>query len=283
MKQGDLILATDSERLLGLGYASVMRPGELDSERLSETSALIVDANVGEDEQSRLAALCAAAGIPIMVLPNAEEIIKTRDGKVETAFLKFMRHFHKLAHSTQLAPENYDKMELQTLVDIITTTNSLLKPREVMDSVMTQINGLIACEAWSVLIIDDNDNRSLTFAAAMGPNKDALFSIRIPVGEGIAGWVAEHSQPLIVNDVSKDPRFFGQVDKQFTTHNILCAPLISRGRTIGVIEMINRKDSDGFSEADLELVEVLVNPAAVAIENAFLFLQESCHLEVVNI
>ena len=92
------------------------------------------------------------------------------------------------------------------------------------------------------------------------------------IGEGIAGWVAQTGKPTIVNDTAKDPRFARKFDTktQFETRSILCAPLISRGRTIGVVEIIN-KLGGRFTEADLEILLTLVEPCAIAIENAILF------------
>ena len=95
---------------------------------------------------------------------------------------------------------------------------------------------------------------------------------RVKVGEGIAGWVAQTGEPTIVNDTSKDPRFARRFDAstQFQTKSVLCAPLISRGRTIGVVQVIN-KQGGKFTQGDLELLLTLVEPCAIAIENAILF------------
>ncbi|MCB1050580.1 MAG: sensor domain-containing diguanylate cyclase [Acidobacteria bacterium] len=179
-----------------------------------------------------------------------------------------------LSPNAQLSDETQDTLQLKTLVEIITTANSLLQPRQVMDSVMDQIAMLVPCEAWSVLILTEiNDTKMLEFAATSGPKTESLVKHRIPSGEGIAGWVVEHNKPLIVNQPENDTRFFRDMDAQtqYKTENILAAPLISRGRTIGVIEMLNRRGQKGFSGIDLELVTIFVNPVAVAIENAYLF------------
>jgi diguanylate cyclase (GGDEF)-like protein len=84
--------------------------------------------------------------------------------------------------------------------------------------------------------------------------------------------VAQCGKPAIVNDAARDPRFSARVDTRtnFETRSILCAPLISRGRTIGVLEIIN-KQGGPFTRADLQLVLTLVEPCAIAIENAILF------------
>ncbi len=84
--------------------------------------------------------------------------------------------------------------------------------------------------------------------------------------------MAETGKPAIVNDVTRDTRFAPHVDAKtsFATRSILCAPLVSRGRTIGVLEILNKRGG-AFSKTDLELVLTLVEPCAIAIENAILF------------
>lgn len=272
-KHGDILLLSESKSLLGLGVPGIVAPKDLADGRLADVMAVLLDRDVEERLGRQVKDQCARQRVPVFeaVIPVSTGLVE--DGEIFHPVLRFLKQHRRLIKDSHLAPESYDKIQLRTLVDIITTTNSLLKPREVMESVMSQISELILCEAWSVLIVDEKDPRQLTFSAAFGPKKESLFSLTVPIGAGIAGWVAEHGQPVIVNNVHDDPRFLKLFDQdtQFRTQNILCAPLVSRGRTIGVIEMLNRKEADGFSEEDLELVQILVNPAAVAIENAFLF------------
>ena len=151
------------------------------------------------------------------------------------------------------------------------TANSILEPRKVIELIMAQIQQLIPSEAWSMLMVDE-EKQELAFELALGEKGKDVSSFRVKMGEGIAGWVAETGKPTIVNDTARDPRFARKFDTktQFETRSILCAPLISRGRTIGVVEIINRCGAR-FTQADLELLLTLVEPCAIAIENAILF------------
>jgi diguanylate cyclase (GGDEF)-like protein len=160
---------------------------------------------------------------------------------------------------------------LAILTDIVKTANSILEPRKVIELIMAKIQQLIPSEAWSMLMVDE-EKQELAFELALGEKGKDVSSFRLKIGEGIAGWVAQTGQPAIVNDTSKDPRFAGKFDTktQFHTHSILAAPLISRGRTIGVVEIIN-KPQGKFTPADLEILLTLVEPCAIAIENAILF------------
>lgn len=160
---------------------------------------------------------------------------------------------------------------LGILADIVKTANSILEPRRVIESIMAKIQQLIPSEAWSMLLVDE-ERQELAFELALGEKGKDVASFRVKMGEGVAGWVAQTGQPAIVNDTSNDPRFTGKFDSQtsFRTRSILCAPLISRGRTIGVVEIINRRGGR-FTRPDLSLLMMLVEPCAIAIENALLF------------
>jgi diguanylate cyclase (GGDEF)-like protein len=160
---------------------------------------------------------------------------------------------------------------LAILTDVVKTANSILEPRKVIELVVEKIRQLIPSEAWSLLMVDE-EKQELVFEAALGAKGREVAAIRPKLGEGIAGWVAETGQPAIVNDVRSDARFAPHVDAKtsFETRSILCAPLVSRGRTIGVLEILNRLGG-AFTKTDLELVLTLVEPAAIAIENAILF------------
>ncbi len=160
---------------------------------------------------------------------------------------------------------------LTILTDIVKTANSLLEPRKIIELVMARVQELIPSEAWSILLVDE-ERQELSFELALGEKGKDVSGLRVKIGEGIAGWVAQTGQPTIVNDVGRDTRFTQKFDQQtrFRTRSVLCAPLVSRGRTIGVVEIINR-EGGRFTETDLELLLTLVEPCAIALENATLF------------
>jgi diguanylate cyclase (GGDEF)-like protein len=173
---------------------------------------------------------------------------------------------HKKARAAATASKR-----LAILTDIVKTANSILEPKKVIELIMARIQELIPSDAWSMLMVDE-ERGELTFELALGEKAKDVSGFRVKIGEGIAGWVAQTGKPTIVNDAAKDPRFSGKFDAetQFRTRSILCAPLISRGRTIGVVEIINRKGGR-FTRSDLDMLLTLVDPCAIAIENAILF------------
>ena len=162
--------------------------------------------------------------------------------------------------------------------------SSKLDSADVLQAVMELATQVVRAEAASLLLLDEAANE-LYFDVTLGSVKDSVKQIRLKVGEGIAGWVAKEKLPLIVNDVSKDSRFTGKVDKstQFKTRSILAVPLISKGRLVGVVEAINKANDGEFTSQDQEAFEVFGSQAAVAIENARLFSEMMREKEKLNI
>ncbi len=162
--------------------------------------------------------------------------------------------------------------ELSTFNLVAKTLNSTLRLKEVLDIVMNKIKDLIMAEAWSILMLDEASNE-LVFEVALGEKGDQVREMRLAMGQGVAGWVAEHRQPVIVPDAATDQRFFKGVDQRtgFQTRSIIATPLISRGRLLGVVEIMNKSGNVPFNEKDLELLQILADHAAIAIENARLY------------
>lgn len=136
----------------------------------------------------------------------------------------------------------------------------------------------------SILLIDPNTDE-LRFEAATSLDAAQLNNIVVPKVGSIAGWIVTHSKPLIINDVSKDPRFFQGVDEEadFVTRSILGVPLIHNDKTIGALEVLNKTPiGQVFSDDDIHMLEVLAANAAVAIINARLFQQSDLIAEMVH-
>ena len=141
--------------------------------------------------------------------------------------------------------------------------------KAILTLVMEKAQELLWAEASSLLLVDPSTGE-LAFKVALGEKGAIVKEIRLKMGEGVAGWAALHGSPALVSDVRQDPRFSPAVDERvdFTTRSLICIPLISRGETIGVIEVINRRDERPFENGDLELLNSLASQAALAILNA---------------
>ena len=125
----------------------------------------------------------------------------------------------------------------------------------------------------ATLFLLDRERDELIFAIPTGEKEEILRQFRIPVGQGIAGWVVQNGQSVLVNDVRSDARFLSRVDSQtgFTTRNVLCVPLQYQGRITGALETINKRSANGFTDEDLQWLTALATQAAIAIENARLY------------
>jgi diguanylate cyclase (GGDEF)-like protein len=169
------------------------------------------------------------------------------------------------------------------LMRIMHAANDKLDPKEVIETIMDSIRRIIPCEAWSILLMHSEQNE-LVFEGIRGAAAGKLIYSRLKVGEGIAGWVALHREPVIVNDVLRDERFNSTFDQanRFKSRSILCVPLISRGILLGVVELINRKSHQcKFTKRDLSMLLMLLNPIAVSLHNALLF-QETEKLTITD-
>ncbi|RKX99114.1 MAG: Fis family transcriptional regulator, partial [Spirochaetes bacterium] len=162
--------------------------------------------------------------------------------------------------------------DLEEIIKISTLINSTFDINEVLNRIMYSANKVVKAEASSLLLIDETDN-SLYFHVATGEKGEEVKKYTLKMGEGIAGWVALHSKPLLVPDVHKDKRWFLDISKQinYKTKSILCVPLKLKNKTVGVLEVINKVGDESFSKEDLSLLETFSNLAAIAIENARLY------------
>ncbi|MCS7219707.1 MAG: GAF domain-containing sensor histidine kinase [Anaerolineae bacterium] len=130
----------------------------------------------------------------------------------------------------------------------------------------------LAADASTLMLVDEK-TQELVFEIPVGSAGGILRQQRIPITQGIAGWVATHGVPTFCNDVSKDPRFSSLVDAMtgYVTRSVACVPLQVKGRIIGVLEVLNKQQPEGFTQQDLEWLSTIASQAAIAIENARLY------------
>lgn len=159
--------------------------------------------------------------------------------------------------------------QLVTFTEIGKALTSSLDMKEVLQIVMEKISALLCPKNWSLLLLDPATNE-LRFEIAVGENAGKLKDLRLKLGEGVAGWVAREKVPVLVPDVSKDPRFCKKADiaSHFKTESIICVPLLTRNKCLGVIELINKVADEEFVEDDLLLLTALADFTAIAMENA---------------
>ena len=153
--------------------------------------------------------------------------------------------------------------------EIAKALTSTLELRTVLELVMQKVSELLRPSNWSLLLVDEQSG-DLYFEIAVGPGAQALKGLRIKPGEGIAGTVFLTGEPRRLTEARKDPRFSHRFDEasHFHTESLLAVPLRSRGKSLGVIELVNGPGSPSFSDDDLQAVQAVADFAAIAIDNA---------------
>lgn len=138
-------------------------------------------------------------------------------------------------------------------------------------------------EKGSLMLI--NESSELYILAARGFDLQFIETHRIKMGEGIAGVVAQNRSPVLVEDIDKDERFKQKKRDRYKTKSFISCPFISRDKLLGVININDKKDGTPFKEDELDLLKVIADQAAVALENAFLMNQlrtKAVELEDIN-
>jgi GAF domain-containing protein len=169
---------------------------------------------------------------------------------------------------------------LQGVCHLITATNDI----------NALANFLLDCaieytdaEKGSLMLL--NERNELYILAARGFEMLFIETYRIKMGEGIAGMVAQNRSPVLVEDIDKDERFRQKKRDRYKTKSFISCPLMSRDRVLGVININDKKDGTPFTEDEFNLLKVIADQAAIALENASLMNQlrvKATELEEIN-
>jgi len=161
---------------------------------------------------------------------------------------------------------------IEALAQVSEIIAAQTQSHQLLERVLFWAQNVMQATGASALLLDQS-GKTLHFTAATGPKALDIMPFTLQLGEGIAGWVAQHGEPVIVNDVRRDARFKRDIDQdiKFTTEAIVCVPLRVRDKMLGVIEVINRIDGSLFTDDDAELLSAVANQAAVVLENSHLY------------
>ncbi|HEX9680228.1 MAG TPA: GAF domain-containing sensor histidine kinase, partial [Anaerolineales bacterium] len=158
---------------------------------------------------------------------------------------------------------------LSRLLEVSRTLSSTLALPELLQKIVDDACELTQSESTSILLYDPASGE-LRFEAAPSQLRDGLSRVSVPLASSIAGWVFTNARPLTVPDAAADPRFYRKVDRaiNFRTTSILAVPLLVKQEPIGVIEAVNKRGGDDYTEDDQAILEALAGHAAIALENA---------------
>lgn len=172
---------------------------------------------------------------------------------------------NKTLREDSLAFQRY----MEALKDLYSATQQITSEENLLnllDQILYNAMGVLRAEGGSLLLLDEETDE-LVFVLVHGDIKNKLHGYRLKKNVGIVGWVATQREPLIVNNPRQDSRFFLNVDEEFSfvTRSILCVPMITRGKLMGVIELLNKAEGE-FIEMDATLLLILGQVAAIALE-----------------
>jgi signal transduction histidine kinase len=174
----------------------------------------------------------------------------------------------------QLRQENTTAREriavLQVLHDVARSLSSELNLEPLLHMILATAVQVVGASAGSLLLLDLETNE-LVFKVIEKGGGVSLEGTRMPADKGIAGWVVTHRQPLIVDDVNRDDRWYRDITQGHDFTSILCVPMIAKGQVIGVLQMLNKDSGKYFTMADQEILTTFAAQSAVAIENARLY------------
>ena len=139
--------------------------------------------------------------------------------------------------------------------------------RPLLQAIVEVARAIFGARAASIMLLDE-DTGELVFEAVTGEGEDTLVGQRIPSGTGIAGWVAQSGQPLVIEDVASDPRFAVEQARRtgYVPKGLMAAPLVREDRILGVLNVLDRPERRRFSVAEMDLLGLFATQAAVALD-----------------
>jgi signal transduction histidine kinase len=229
--------------------------------RLGGNKLVLVNAPLVRDTRV-LGSMC-------LILPPAQSLglmVRHRLGKFGSGIGQLV----SLAADLSLAQQRLNRLGFFYQVGQALVTSFDLN--EFLGNTMHLAADVMDAAASSLMLIDEVKG-DLVFEVSHGGGSEMLRRQRLSIDEGIAGWVARTGQPTIANNARSDPRFNPRVDVRtgFLTQSIAAVPLKIKGRTIGVLEVLNKNTGGGFDAEDLRLLTSVGAQAAIAVENARLY------------
>jgi len=251
--------------------------GSIFDKALKQEDTLIVDDTsvlLHETEKGLLAGSESCVLVPLKMEGNVVGIMVLCAEKSDL-FYRLRELIDRMADALSLAIERTRlnncvikrDRELDTLKQIGgALASSTFDINKVFTHTMDMISTVMNVEAGALLLMRDD---GLEFTATLNINREMLEGLRIEGGQGVAGYVAARGSGVIVNDMARSSLFSPDVDGAtgFHTRAVLCVPMISEGKVTGVIEVLNKRDSD-FDSSDKQLLESIVSSVSVAMENA---------------
>ena len=165
--------------------------------------------------------------------------------------------------------ENLKETHLHDILEASAVINSKLELSHVLEQVIIHASKLTDSVAASIILLHDSSN-DLVIRYATGPASEVISNVRFPATKGIAGHCISTGQIIVVFDAKKSPHHFADIDKLsgFKTESVLCVPLCIKGKAIGCVQLLNKRDGTTFNDDDIAVAAIMSNLAAVSVSNA---------------
>ncbi len=169
-------------------------------------------------------------------------------------------------------PNGQPTLEVQTFHEVARALTSSVDLSGILNSIMQQMTRFFNPQAWSLMIVDEA-KRQLYYGISSGGQTEKLRKKRIPVGQGIPGWVALHGEPMILPSIPEDQEMTDDLPANSgRVESIICLPLRVRNHTYGVLQLVNCHP-ESMPSHEIYFLHALCDYAAIAIQNARAFEQ----------
>jgi phosphoserine phosphatase RsbU/P len=239
-------------------------------------------------KRSLIYRLCDHFNVHMLFQVNDTKVIAIQTDSVElqhqeiklgiffSDYLENLLESEKLVVDLELNSKRLRQMitEITTLHEITRALDSGQNLDALLYYIMEKCKLIMNAEATSLMLVIPETN-DLEFKIVLGPKSEEIKPFRLPIGKGIAGWVAKTGEPVLIPDAYADDRFDPTFDKRsgFVTRSMLCVPMVYKTKIIGVMTVLNRLDQFSFTENDQVMLTIFASQAALAIENAKLLLE----------
>ena len=139
--------------------------------------------------------------------------------------------------------------------------------RALLQSIVDVARAIFGARASSIFLLD-RDTGELVFEAVSGEGEGDLIGMRIPSGTGIAGWVLVTGQPIVIDDLSRDPRFARDAAERtgYVPTRLMAVPLVNEESSLGVLQVLDRAAGRGLSLSEIDLLVLFANQASIGLD-----------------
>jgi len=139
--------------------------------------------------------------------------------------------------------------------------------RALLKSIVEVARAIFSARGASIFLLDEQTDE-LVFEAVASEEDQHLVGLRFPSGQGVAGWVLVTRQPIVIEDVTQDPRFAKEVAEStgYVPKGLMAVPLLHEEDALGVLEVLDRPERPGFALMEMDLLSLFANQAAIALD-----------------